>query len=95
MNEIIYFAHPFFSQPVFHPSAQLAPPKLDHLAPLHHILNPIDDLKLESFLLPFVDSMVAAMGSQVLGTPHSTFSRYTIDVLHQVYQGRDIIERGR
>jgi hypothetical protein len=57
-----------------------------------YILNPIDELKLELFLLPFV---VAAMGSQVLGTPHSTVSRYTVDVLHQVYQGRDIIERGR
>lgn len=57
--------------------------------------NDDDGLLLEPFLLPFVDSMVAAMGKMVIGTPHSTFSRFTVDVLHRVYHRLPITERGR
>lgn len=69
--------------------------KKDYLLPLHAILNPDDQLPLEKFLLPFIDSMVAARAKEVLGTPHSTFSRFTVDVLHQVHVGREIMQRGR
>lgn len=64
-------------------------------SPLDSVTNEDDGLRLEPFLLPFVDSMVAAMGKAVVGTPHSTFSRFTIDVLHRMYHGLPIVERGR
>ena len=66
-----------------------------YLGAIQSLRNPDDGLLLEPYLLPFVDSMVAAMGKAVIGTPHSTFSRFTVDVLHRMYHGLPIIERGR
>ncbi|KAF8332767.1 uncharacterized protein EI90DRAFT_3054329 [Cantharellus anzutake] len=56
--------------------------------------NDDEGLRVDTFLLPFVDAMVASMGREVLGTPHSTFSRFTVDVLHRAYHGWPIVERG-
>lgn len=66
-----------------------------HLSILKDVVNEDDGLRLEPFLLPFVDSMVAAMAKEVIGTPRSTFSRFTVDVLHRLYWGLEIVERGR
>lgn len=66
-----------------------------YLGAIRSLRNNDDGLPLERFLLPFVDSMVAAMGKVVIGTPHSTFSRFTADVLHRMYHGVPIIERGK
>ncbi|KAF8290872.1 hypothetical protein DL93DRAFT_2068920 [Clavulina sp. PMI_390] len=61
---------------------------------LDTVMNEEDGLPLKPFLLPFIDSMVAAMASRVIGTPHSTFSRFTVDVMNRMYHGLPIIERG-
>lgn len=61
---------------------------------LHPLTNDLDGLPLGGFLMPFVDAMVAAMGHDVVGTPHSTFSRFTVDVLFRAYHGWPIVERG-
>ncbi|KAF8320944.1 hypothetical protein DL93DRAFT_2052347, partial [Clavulina sp. PMI_390] len=61
---------------------------------LDAVKNDDDGLLLKPFLLPFIDSMVAAMASRVIGTPHSTFSRFTVDVMNRMYHGLPIIERG-
>src|ERR1700733_3618880 len=66
-----------------------------YLGAIRSLRNNDDGLPLEGFLLPFVDSMVAAMGKVVIGTPHSTFSRFTVDVLHRMYHGVPITERGK
>lgn len=66
-----------------------------HLSALDSVINDDDGLPLKTFLLPFVDSMVAAMANRVIGTPHSTFSRFTVDVMNRMYHGLPIIERGR
>lgn len=66
-----------------------------HLKALDLVTNEDDGLPLKGFLLPFVDSVVAAMAQTVIGTPHSTFSRFTVDVMNRMYHGLPIIERGR
>ena len=58
------------------------------------LINDDEGLRVDTFLLPFVDAMVASMGREALGTPHSTFSRFTVDVLHRVYHDWPIVERG-
>lgn len=68
-------------------------------APLSAIdgaINEDDGLGLKGFLMPFVDSMVAAMASPngVIGTPHSTFSGFTVNVMNRMYHGLPIIEKG-
>ncbi|KAF8297743.1 hypothetical protein DL93DRAFT_2127556 [Clavulina sp. PMI_390] len=62
---------------------------------LEAVKNEDDGLPLKPFLLPFIDSMVAAMVNRVIGTPHSTFSRFTVDVMNRRYHGLPIIERER
>ncbi|KDQ07491.1 hypothetical protein BOTBODRAFT_180673 [Botryobasidium botryosum FD-172 SS1] len=61
---------------------------------LFALRNADDGVALGPFLLPFLDAMVAAKGRETLGTPHSTFSRFTVDVLSRVYHGWDIVQRG-
>ncbi|GAA5873949.1 hypothetical protein JCM3774_004048 [Rhodotorula dairenensis] len=53
-----------------------------------------DKTPLAQFLYPQLDAEVAAWGRTLVGTPQSTYSRFASDVLHQVYHGWDIIERG-
>ncbi|POY70854.1 hypothetical protein BMF94_6268 [Rhodotorula taiwanensis] len=53
-----------------------------------------DKTPLAQFLYPQLDAQVAAWGRSLLGTPQSTYSRFASDVLHQVYHGWEIIERG-
>lgn len=68
----------------------------DHIAIITSpiLVNKDDGVTLGAFLMPFVDSMVAAMGRAVLGTPKSTFSSFTVDVLYRKYHGWPIVERG-
>ncbi|CAD6580668.1 MAG: hypothetical protein CYPHOPRED_001331 [Cyphobasidiales sp. Tagirdzhanova-0007] len=61
---------------------------------LDGLINKEDGVPLAGFLYPLVDAMVAAKGRDMLGTPGSTFSRFAVDVLHQVYHGWPIVERG-
>ncbi|GAA98130.1 uncharacterized protein L969DRAFT_102198 [Mixia osmundae IAM 14324] len=56
--------------------------------------NAEDKVHLAQFFTPLVDAMIAAKGRAVIGTPMSTFSRFAVDVLHQVAHGWPIIERG-
>ncbi len=69
----------------------------DTLSPLKTsdlFISDDEGLRVDTFLLPFVDAMVASMGREALGTPHSTFSRFTVDVLHRAYHDWPIVERG-
>ncbi|KAF9518698.1 hypothetical protein BS47DRAFT_1325238 [Hydnum rufescens UP504] len=68
----------------------------DHLAAITStgLVNENDGLPLGPFLMPFVDSMVAAMGHVVLGTPRSTYSSFSVDVLYRSYHDWPIVERG-
>lgn len=54
-------------------------------AELAQVVNPLDDSPMERFLLPFLDSMVAAHSAAFIGTPESTFSKYIEDVLWPRY----------
>ncbi|GAA5978928.1 hypothetical protein JCM10908_002740 [Rhodotorula pacifica] len=53
-----------------------------------------DKTPLAQFLYPQLDAQIAAWGRTLVGTPQSTYSRFASDVLHQVYHGWEIIERG-
>lgn len=64
------------------------------LVELSKVRNKEDKVELGSFLIPFVDAMVAAKGRAMVGTTGSTFSRFAVDVLHQNYHGWPIVERG-
>lgn len=60
-----------------------------HLASLgrmNRLRNADDKTPLAQFLYPQLDAQVAAWGRGLVGTPQSTYSRFAIDVLHQVYQ---------
>lgn len=56
---------------------------LDRLAVLR---DEEDKVPLAQFLYPQLDAQLAAHGRALLGTPQSTYSRFAVDVLHQVYQ---------
>lgn len=64
------------------------------LVSLESLINVNDGVALRPFMIPFVDSMVAAKGRQVVGTLGSTFSRFVTDVLWRVYHDLPILERG-
>lgn len=49
-----------------------------------------EKVKLESYLIPMVDAVIAAQGHTFLGTPGSTFSSYIERQLHPVYTGKEI-----
>ncbi|OBZ86060.1 hypothetical protein A0J61_05883 [Choanephora cucurbitarum] len=47
-------------------------------------------VRLESFLIPMVDAMIAAHGHTFLGTPHSTFTSYIERQLQPAYTGKQV-----
>lgn len=47
-------------------------------------------IKLESYLIPMVDAMIAAQGHTFIGTADSTFSTYIERQLHPVYTNRQV-----
>ncbi|KAI8145160.1 CigA protein [Fennellomyces sp. T-0311] len=49
-----------------------------------------EKVKLESYLIPMVDAMIAAQGHTFHGTADSTFSSYIERQLHPVYTGREV-----
>jgi hypothetical protein len=64
------------------------------------VLTMLDDVKnvdgvhLKSFLLPFIDAMVAAKAGAVAGTEGSTYSDFIVDVLWPMYHDLPITQRG-
>ncbi len=62
--------------------------------PLGVLRSEIDGVPLGSFLMPFVDAMVAGQAYQVVGTESSTFSAFVTDVLWRRYHGFEIVQRG-
>ncbi|BGP22053.1 cigA protein [Rhodotorula toruloides] len=67
---------------------------LPSISKLNRLRNKDDKTPLAQFLYPQLDAQIAAWGRGLVGTPQSTYSRFAIDVLHQVYHGWDIVERG-
>ncbi|GAA5820173.1 hypothetical protein JCM3770_004809 [Rhodotorula araucariae] len=67
---------------------------LASLRRLNRLRSDEDKTPLAQFLYPQLDAQIAAWGRGLVGTPQSTYSRFAIDVLHQVYHGWDIVERG-
>ncbi|KAI0931001.1 hypothetical protein AcV7_005030 [Taiwanofungus camphoratus] len=65
-----------------------------HTAALDSLQSGYDGLHLKSFLIPFLDAMIAARAWQVVGTEQSTFSAFVQDVLWRTYHGWDIVQRG-
>ncbi|GAA6061111.1 hypothetical protein JCM10212_006142 [Sporobolomyces blumeae] len=61
---------------------------------MNRLRNEDDKTPLAQFLYPQLDAQIAAWGRGLVGTPQSTYSRFAIDVLHQMYHGWDIVERG-
>ncbi|KAI9258828.1 hypothetical protein BDA99DRAFT_440708 [Phascolomyces articulosus] len=49
-----------------------------------------EKVKLESYLIPMVDAMIAAQGHSFFGTADSTFSSYIERQLHPVYTNRPV-----
>ncbi|KAM5534556.1 hypothetical protein V8D89_011760 [Ganoderma adspersum] len=62
--------------------------------PLGVLRSELDGVPLGSFLMPFVDAMVAGQAYQVVGTESSTFSAFVTDVLWRRYHGFEIVQRG-
>ena len=62
--------------------------------PLGVLRSEMDGVPLGSFLMPFVDAMVAGQAYQVVGTESSTFSAFVTDVLWRRYHGFEIVQRG-
>lgn len=54
-----------------------------------------EKIKLESYLIPMVDAMIAAQGHTFLGTTDSTFSSYIERQLHPVYTGKQVKVMGK
>ncbi|SGY69400.1 BQ5605_C004g03009 [Microbotryum silenes-dioicae] len=61
---------------------------------LSGLRNRYDKVPLAQFMYPQLDAQIAAYGCKLVGTPQSTYSRFAVDVMHQVYHGWPIIERG-
>ena len=59
---------------------------VDGLTRLPGLRNGDDKVPLAQFLYPQLDAQIAAYGRALVGTPQSTYSRFAVDVLHQVYQ---------
>lgn len=59
---------------------------VEGLQQLAGLRNEEDKVPLAQFLYPQLDAQVAAHGRGLIGTPQSTYSRFAVDVLHQVYQ---------
>ncbi|GAA6007908.1 hypothetical protein JCM11491_006534 [Sporobolomyces phaffii] len=67
---------------------------LDSLDRMNRLRNKEDKTPLAQFLYPQLDAQIAAWGRGLVGTPQSTYSRFAIDVLHQLYHEWEIVERG-
>lgn len=59
---------------------------LESLDRMNRLRNEDDKTPLAQFLYPQLDAQIAAWGRGLVGTPQSTYSRFAIDVLHQMYQ---------
>ncbi|SCV72439.1 BQ2448_3976 [Microbotryum intermedium] len=53
---------------------------------LSRLRNRNDKVPLAQFMYPQLDAQIAAYGRTLVGTPQSTYSRFAVDVMHQVYQ---------
>ncbi|KAI9310930.1 hypothetical protein BX666DRAFT_2021503 [Dichotomocladium elegans] len=62
----------------------------DELEDLKNIQVVEEKVKLESYLIPMVDAMIAAQGHTFIGTADSTFSTYIERQLHPVYTHREV-----
>ncbi|KAI1795623.1 hypothetical protein LXA43DRAFT_938857 [Ganoderma leucocontextum] len=67
---------------------------VEQTRPLGVLRSQMDGVPLGSFLMPFVDAMVAGQAYQVVGTESSTFSAFVTDVLWRRYHGFKIVQRG-
>ncbi|KAJ3568446.1 hypothetical protein NP233_g5709 [Leucocoprinus birnbaumii] len=65
-----------------------------YLNPLDHTINPMDGVPLRTHLFPFLDALVAAKATRVVGTKGSTFSYYIEDVLWRRFHNVPIKQRG-
>ncbi|KAI8389408.1 CigA protein [Blakeslea trispora] len=63
---------------------------LDDLEDIKRLEVVEERVRLESFLIPMVDAMIAAHGHTFLGTPHSTFTSYIERQLQPVYTGKQV-----
>jgi hypothetical protein len=59
---------------------------VEALNELNALRNKDDKVPLAQFLYPQLDAQISAWGRDLIGTPQSTYSRFAIDVLHQMYQ---------
>jgi hypothetical protein len=59
---------------------------LSSLDRMNRLRNEDDKTPLAQFVYPQLDAQIAAWGRGLVGTPQSTYSRFAIDVLHQMYQ---------
>ncbi|CAO3661783.1 unnamed protein product [Rhizopus microsporus] len=49
-----------------------------------------ENVRLDSYLIPMLDAMIAAHGHTFFSTPHSTFSHYIERQLHPIYTGKEV-----
>lgn len=59
---------------------------VEALNQLNALRNKDDKVPLAQFLYPQLDAQIAAWGRDLIGTPQSTYSRFAVDILHQMYQ---------
>ncbi|KAI9626784.1 hypothetical protein KEM48_010251 [Puccinia striiformis f. sp. tritici PST-130] len=58
---------------------------MDDLNEFHELKSNLDGLNLDRFLFPVLESMIVSKGSNIIGTPRSTFSSYVENVLYPAY----------
>jgi hypothetical protein len=63
---------------------------MDSVSDLKKLQVVEEGVKLESYLIPMVDAMIAAQGHTFFGTNSSTFSSYIERQLHPVYTGQTL-----
>ena len=66
----------------------------EELAELERLKSGYDGLMLGSFIVAFLDGIVAGNAERVVGTDGSTFSQFVLDVLWRRYHGWEIVQRG-
>ena len=60
------------------------------LADVKRVMNVEEKVKLDSYLIPMLDAMIAAQGHTFMGTTGSTFSGYIERQLHPVYTNKTV-----
>ncbi|KAI8878140.1 hypothetical protein K501DRAFT_228929 [Backusella circina FSU 941] len=63
---------------------------MDSVSDLKRLQVAEEGVKLESYLIPMVDAMIASQGHTFFGTNSSTFSSYIERQLHPVYTGQTL-----